>query len=103
MRIAVAAEKDSVDSMVSDRAGRAPYYLVFDGKNLVKSIKNPFAVGGGGAGFGVVQMLFNEGVEMIVSAKFGNNMLSAINNKGLSYKEVSGRSVKEVVDEIFAE
>ncbi len=101
MKIAVAAEGDSEESMISEKAGRAPYYLIFDDKKLVKIIKNPFAVGGGGAGFGVVQMLFNEGVDLIVCSQFGNNMLSAIEEKGLSYKQISNKSVKEAVEEVL--
>ncbi len=90
MKIAVAAEKGSIDSDICPTAGRAPYYLIFEDGRLVKTIKNPFAVGGGGAGFGVAQMLANEGVERVVSGRFGENMKGALEEKGISYAEATG-------------
>jgi len=45
MRVAVAADGKTEDSLVSSQAGRAPYYLVFEEGRLVECIKNPFAIG----------------------------------------------------------
>ncbi len=103
MRIAVASESKDENSRVYPVAGRAPYYLIFENGVLVKTIKNPFAVGGGGAGFGVAQMLFNENVDLVVSGNFGVNMIGALDEKGIKHVEVSDKVVSEVVKEFSKE
>ena len=100
MKIAIASEKDDVKAEVCPTAGRAPYYLIFEDKKLIKSIKNPFAMGGGGAGYGVVQMVSNENVELIISGKFGPNMIGGLEEKGIKYKEVQNKKVEEALEEV---
>ncbi len=97
MKIAVSSEDGKEDSPVCPVTGRAPYYIIFEGEKVSKVMKNPFAVGGGGASFGVVQMLSNEGVELIISGKFGQNMLTSLEEKGIKYKIVQGMSAKEAM------
>lgn len=98
MKIAISAEEDSKESKVSQLSGRAPFYLIFEDSELVKKIKNPFKIGGGGAGFSVAQMLADENVDLVISGSFGGNMISALENKGIKHKEVSGITVKEALD-----
>ena len=101
MKIGISSEGKDVSSLVSDAAGRAPYYLIFENENLVKTIKNPFSVGGGGAGFAVAQMLANEDVNLVVAGKFGNNMTNSIKEKGMNYKEISGVKVEEALKQVL--
>lgn len=100
MKIAIASEKDNIESKVCPTAGRAPYYLIFEDKELVEKIKNPFAVGSGGAGFSVAQMLSDKKVEFVIAGKFGANMIPALEDKGIKYKEVSGKIVKHALEEL---
>ncbi len=100
MKIAIAAEKADENSKVCPTAGRAPYYLIYENGNLVKKLKNPFAVGGGGAGFGVAQMLYNEEVNVVVSGDFGSNMISALSEKGIKYYSLNNISIKEALEKI---
>jgi len=100
MKVAIASTGKGEYSMVSEVSGRAMYYLVYENKKLMKTIRNPFSKGGGGAGFGVVQMLANEGVEAIASGKCGANMVAAMKDKGLKYIEVHGLTVKQAVGAI---
>ena len=37
MKIAIASEGKDVDSEISSRGGRAPYYLIFEDKELVEN------------------------------------------------------------------
>ncbi len=99
MRVAISSVGEDENSKVSEESGRAPYYLIFEDGKLIKTIKNPFRSGGGGAGFSVAEMLSDEKVEMVVSGKFGPNMIRSFESKGIKYKEVSGITVKEVLDE----
>jgi len=45
-------------------------------------------------------MLAQEGVELVVSGRFGENMKSALESKGIKYKELSGMSVREALEEV---
>jgi len=98
MKIAIACLKNAVDSEVSQIAGRAPYYLIFEKGQLVKSIKNPFVVGGGGAGFGVTKMLADGKIKLVIAGKFGENMKIALNNKQIRFKETT-KNIKEILKE----
>jgi predicted Fe-Mo cluster-binding NifX family protein len=99
MKIAIASEGKDEDSEVSPVSGRAPYYLIFEDNKLAKSIKNPFAMGGGGAGFSVAQMLGNEKVDVVISGKFGPNITMALEQKGIKIKVVGGITVIEALQE----
>jgi len=96
MKIAVASEGKDLDSEISSQGGRAPFYLVFEDKKLVETIKNPFATGGGGAGFPVAYMLAGKKVGLVVAGKVGGNMISALKEKGIKFKEKKGKA-SEVV------
>ncbi len=97
MKIAVASEKKDIESEISGRGGRAPYYLLFENKKLVEVIKNPFAVGSGGAGFSVAYMLAEKKVDLVIAGRIGPNMESALSEKGIKFREESGKKVKEII------
>ncbi len=99
MKIAIASEEKTKKGKVSLRGGRAPFYLIFEDKKLVEVIKNPFAIGGGGAGWSVAYMLANKKIDLVVAGRLGPNMEFALKEKGLKFKEVSGR-VKESIKEL---
>jgi len=96
MKIAVASESKNKSSEVSPVSGRAPYYLIFHGKRLVKAIKNPFTFGGG-AGFSVAQMLGNEKIDLVISGNFGENMKEALKQKGIKTKVIKNKTVEDAL------
>ncbi len=100
MKIAIASTDKTEKSEVSPVSGRAPFYLIFENKKLVKVISNPFRIGGGGAGFSVAQMLVNEKVDLVIAGNFGPNMLSALESKGIKVKVVQGKTVEETLKEL---
>jgi len=100
MKIAISSVGETEDSKISEVSGRAPYYLIFEDKKLVKAIKNPFKVGGGGAGFSVAQMLINEGVELVISGSIGNNMKTSLEEKDIKTQEAKDEIVKEVIESL---
>ena len=101
MKIAVASEGKDENSKVSSISGRALYYLIFENKKLVKAIKNPFRVGGGGAGFSVAQMVGNEEVNVVISGKFGTNIKSALEQKGIKIFVIKNKKVKEALKDVL--
>ena len=99
-RIAVAAVGDSVTSEISMRAGRAPYYLVFDKNGVfLKSLENPSQMQGGGASTGVVYLLMNESVQTVIAGQFGDKMKRLLEANKIKYHEHTGVA-KEVVEKI---
>lgn len=76
---------------------RAPYYLIFEDKRLIETIKNPFATGSGGAGFSVAYMLAEKKVNLVIAGKLGGNMVSALKEKGIDFKEESEKQIKKVI------
>ena len=100
MKIAIASEKSNIESLVCPTAGRAPYYLFFENKELIETIKNPFAVGSGGSGFSVAQMLSDKKVELVIAGKFGAIMIPALGEKGIKYKEITGKTIKQILEEL---
>ncbi len=91
MKTAIASTNDSTEGEIFEKGGRAPYYLVFNEENeLIESIKNPFAVGGGGAGFGVTKMLADKGVGKVVMGKAGENMKGALEDANIELIEKEG-------------
>lgn len=101
MKIAVASEDKNENGTVSDRAGRATYYLIFDGrKKLLETIKNPFSMGGGGAGFSVAKMLADMEVTDVFAVKFGPNMGGTLDDRNVKYHDFSG-SIQDALSTII--
>lgn len=100
MKVAISSNGKDMDSMVSGSSGRAPYYLIFENGKLIKSLKNPFRFGGGGAGFGVAEVLADENVELVISGKFGQNMIDTLQSKGIKFRELPNVAVKEALKNI---
>ena len=101
MKIAIATINKKEKSKISSRGGRAPYFLIFnENGELIESVSNPFAVGGGGAGIAVARMLADKKVDIVVANAIGNNMAGALEESGIKYYEKSGIA-KEVVQEVI--
>jgi predicted Fe-Mo cluster-binding NifX family protein len=90
MIIAVASEGKDENASISTQAGRAPFYIILKNKKIIEIIKNPFTLGGGGAGFGVAKMLADKKVDLLIAGKFGPNMESALKERKVKYKEGTG-------------
>jgi predicted Fe-Mo cluster-binding NifX family protein len=93
MKIAIASIDGKEDGDVSPQAGRAPFYLIYEDGKLIETIKNPFAFGGGGAGFGVAKMVADKGVEKIIAGRFGPNMVAGLEERGVKHEEAQGKIV----------
>jgi predicted Fe-Mo cluster-binding NifX family protein len=90
MIIAIASEGKDENATISTQAGRAPFYIILKNKKIIETIKNPFTLGGGGAGFGVAKMLADKKVDLVIASKFGPNMESALKERNIKYKEKTG-------------
>jgi len=100
-KIAVAAIGKNETSKISDKAGRAPYFLIFDSNgNFIKSIKNPVQGRRGSASSRVTNLLKKEFVKILIAGKFGNKMKNNLNAARIEYQKQTGIAV-EVVAKII--
>jgi len=100
MKIAIATTNKDENSEISGQGGRAPYCLIFNEKGELKeTISNPFAVGGGGAGFAVAKMLADKSVDIFAAGAVGGNMVGALEERGIKYYEKTG-TAKQAAREI---
>jgi predicted Fe-Mo cluster-binding NifX family protein len=91
MLTAIASTKKDFKGSISDQGGRAPYYLLLNEKNeILEALKNPFAQGGGGAGFSVAKILEQKNVKKLIAGKIGDNMQSALEKRNIEYISASG-------------
>ena len=101
MKIAIASQGKDEESFLSEVTARAPYFLVFEGSNLVESIKNPFMIGGG-AGYSVAHLMQEKGVDLLVSGgPFGNVIKASLEEKGIKMKQLnSSAKVKDALKQV---
>jgi len=101
VNIAVAAENSTESSKISDIAGRAPFFLIFNGNGVfIKAIKNPAQNQQGGASSSVAALLKEESVKTFIAVEFGAKMENNLKAAGIEYHEHEG-IVKEVVENII--
>ena len=99
--IAVAANGPERNAMVSEKAGRAPYSLFFNGEGVfLAAERNPFANAPGGAGPQAAAFLAGEGVTLVVAGEFGAKMERALNSFNIKYVINTGVS-HEVVQAVL--
>ena len=98
MKIGIAAMGPDLDSQVSERFGRAPYFLIYDiDSGELEAVPND--VGGGGAGVRAGMTLANNGVEyLITGGGVGPNAHEALSSAGIKVIGFTKGTVKEVVE-----
>ncbi len=101
MKIAIASDGKEITSTISEKGGRASYYLIFENGVLLEIFKNPFAVGGGGAGPSVAKVLKGKGISKVFGKKFGEKMISALQERKVKFEETTFLTVKEVLETVF--
>ena len=99
--IAVAALERTEKSPISQKAARAPYYLIFDKRGkLLEVISNPFSDAAGGAGPKMAGFLAGKGVTVMVAGDFGQKMVTALDEEGIKNHRASG-VVKKAVENLL--
>ncbi len=107
VRIAIPTEKGGLEDNIYPRFGRAPTFTIIDIEEKqvkdVKIIENPGYRASGGAGVKAVQLLANEGVEIVIGPTPGPNAYFALKNAGIKHYPVQGLNVKEAVEAFLRE
>jgi predicted Fe-Mo cluster-binding NifX family protein len=105
MKIAITSMGDSVGSLISEKFGRAPYFIIYDTETQKSySIKNDADKLEHGAGPNAVKKIMDEGCDVLLTGNLGGNALSAIKESGIKYftQIDSSKKVKEVIEEYLA-
>lgn len=97
MKIAISAKENKKEAEISELGGKAPFYLIFENGEQIKSISNPF-LQGGGAGVSMAKMLKDEGVELVITGKVGSKMRMALESNNIKLKEETNKNVKEALE-----
>ena len=90
-KIAVASNSKDPMSSISNKAGKCPYYLIFDNKGeLIEAIDNPYKNAQSGAGQQTVDFLAGKGVTVVIAEKFGDKIISAMRSNSMDYFQLNG-------------
>jgi predicted Fe-Mo cluster-binding NifX family protein len=95
MKIAISTDDKQT---ISNIFGRAKFILIYENKQLVKTIKNPFLYGGGGAGIGMAKLIEKENVNKVVGGKFGPKVEEALKNNNIIFKIKEG-DIEQCLDQ----
>ncbi|MFO7760316.1 MAG: NifB/NifX family molybdenum-iron cluster-binding protein [Thermodesulfobacteriota bacterium] len=97
-KIAVAANGDNTDTLISQKTARAPFILIFDKNgNLVESHKNP-TIRDRRAGPAMAQWLAENHVDIIIGGNFGARMTQALEDLQIRRIKKSGSVIAAVKD-----
>lgn len=104
MRIAISSTGESLDSQIDVRFGRCSFFVIVEaeGKEIrhVKSIKNPAAMQGGGAGITAAEIVGNEKVKAIITGNVGPKAFSVFSQLGIDIYQATGK-VKDAVQQLI--
>jgi predicted Fe-Mo cluster-binding NifX family protein/outer membrane lipoprotein-sorting protein len=101
-KIAVASNSKDASASISNKAGKCPYYLIFDGTGeLIEAVGNPYKDAKRGAGSQAADFLAQKGVTVIIAETFGNKMIDALRNNSTDYFQLSG-VVQDAVKKIMS-
>jgi predicted Fe-Mo cluster-binding NifX family protein len=78
-------------------SGRAPYYLIFDEKGVLKkSLKNPAINSRRDASSEVIGLLLKESCEIVIAGQFGNKMQNLLKQNNIRFYIREGTADKVI-------
>ena len=90
-KIAVASNSKDATSSISNKAGKCPYYLIFNNTGeLIEVISNPYKDAQRRAGQQAADFLANKGVTLIIAETFGGKMIEAMRSNSTDYFQLRG-------------
>ena len=91
VKIAVASNSKDPASSISSKAGKCPYYLIFDSTGqLIEVVENPYKDAQSGAGQQTADFLADKGVTIVIAGNFGDKMIGAMRSNGTDYLKSQG-------------
>ncbi len=101
MKIAISTTSGNPDKEFSPRFGRCAYFLIVDeGGDNWEKISNPAVNAQGGAGTQVVQYLAGQGVEVVISGRYGPFAFEALEAGGINAYLASSGTPRELLEQV---
>ncbi|MCX6650873.1 MAG: NifB/NifX family molybdenum-iron cluster-binding protein [Methanomassiliicoccales archaeon] len=100
MKVAVTSSGPEPDSLMDDRLGRCPYFMILDTVNgQMESIKNTAADASSGAGTKAMQILVDQGVSVIITGRVGPHATAMLDETDLEAVTGMSGKVRDVLDD----
>ena len=101
MKIAISSTSGNMDKEFSPRFGRCAYFLIVEeGQENWEKITNPALNAQGGAGTQVVQYLANQGVDAVISGRYGPNAYEALEAGGITAYLANSGTPRELLEQV---
>jgi len=101
VKIAVASNNKDSMSSISGKAGRCPYYLIFNSTGeLIEAVGNPYKDAHRQSGPQMSDFLANKGVTIVIAETFGDKMIGAMKNNRIEFFQVGG-VIKDAVKKVL--
>ncbi len=96
-KIAVAAMGQEKDAAISLETGRAPFFLIFDGKGaFLEAIDNPAKDQDRGLRKIVSSLFAQEGIAIVIAGNIGSKMEQALKEQHIQYIQKTGVAANAV-------
>lgn len=100
-KIAVASNSKDAASSISNKAGKCPYYLIFDSTGeLIEVVENPYKDAQRKAGQQTADFLADKGVTIVIAGNFGDKMIGAMKSNGMEFFQLEG-VIKDAVVKVL--
>jgi predicted Fe-Mo cluster-binding NifX family protein len=99
MKIAITSTGAKLEDKVDPRFGRCRYFILFDTEsNKFEAVENTGAQGMGGVGIQSGQVMFDKGVETVLTGSCGPNAFQTLQAAGIKVITGVSGTVQEAID-----
>ena len=99
MKICISSSRDSSESTMDPRFGRAAYFVIADTDTMeCEVIENAAAASGGGVGITSGQMMVDKGVTAVITGNMGPNAMNVLKAANIEIYRGAAVSVKENIE-----
>jgi len=100
-KIAVASNSKDATATISSKAGKCPYYVIFNSTGeLMEVVGNPYKDAERGAGQQAADFLADKGVTIVIAETFGGKMIAAMRSNNADYFQLHG-IVKDAIKTVL--
>ena len=104
MKIAITSSGEQHTSSLNPRFGRCEYFIIIDTETEVwEAALNPAVGARGGAGSQAAQFMANQGVEAVISGRYGPNAYTALESAGIQAFVSSQETIAAAFDKFLAQ
>ena len=98
MKIAIASEKDSLESKIDPRFGRCSFFTFYDDQtDSIEFLPNPAKDAYEGAGPMAVQFIASKEVKKVVAGEFGMKIKSLLNTLNIEMLVETNKNVSDII------